>query len=141
MAKYQTNKTKRTVYNTIRCIGVLLFGNNERYKQPKFIENAVQKSKYQELLRMIDTGKLNEAENELIADIEFGVAASGEAEEFLDSNQNLLELALHVYGYMNEKDDEFLQENSYSREEIEDGVFYVMQIMGLEISGIVDICR
>ena len=39
MAKYQTNKTKRAVYNTLRCIGVMLFGQN-RFKQPKFLENA-----------------------------------------------------------------------------------------------------
>ena len=45
MAKYQTNKTKRAVYNTLRCIGVMLFGQN-RFKQPKFLENAAQKEKY-----------------------------------------------------------------------------------------------
>ena len=69
MAKYQTNKTKRAVYNTLRCIGVMLFGQN-RFKQPKFLENAAQKDKYEVWLGMIDEGKINEVENELIEETE-----------------------------------------------------------------------
>ena len=127
MAKYQTNKTKRAVYNTLRCIGVMLFGQN-RFKQPKFLENAAQKDKYEMWLAMIDAGKINEAENELIAELEH--ASEGDV-DCRGQKMELLEVALQVYQYINDKEDEFLEMHCYSREEVEECIRNALQMMGM----------
>ena len=111
MAKYQTNKTKRAVYNTLRCIGVMLFGQN-RFKQPKFLENAAQKDKYEVWLGMIDEGKINEVENELIEETEQRRPDMHPSES---EKMAMLEVALQIYKYINDKDDAFLERSSYSR--------------------------
>ena len=100
MAKYQTNKTKRAVYNTLRCIGVMLFGQN-RFKQPKFLENAAQKDKYEVWLGMIDEGKINEVENELIEETEQRRPDMHPSES---EKMAMLEVALQIYKYINDKD-------------------------------------
>lgn len=103
MAKYQTNKTKRAVYNTLRCIGVMLFGQN-RFKQPKFLENAAQKDKYEVWLGMIDEGKINEVENELIEETEQRRRNMHPSES---EKMAMLEVALQIYKYINDKDELF----------------------------------
>ena len=127
MAEYQTKKTKHAVYNTLRCLGGVLFGER-RFKQPKFLENAAQKDKYEMWLAMIDAGKINEAENELIAELEHAlegdVGCRGQKME-------LLEVALQVYQYINDKEDEFLEMHCYSREEVEEGIRNALQMMGM----------
>lgn len=128
MAKYQTNKTKRAVYNTLRCIGVMLFGQN-RFKQPKFLENAAQKDKYEVWLGMIDEGKINEVENELIEETEQRRPDMHPSES---EKMAMLEVALQIYKYINDKDDAFLERSSYSREEVVEGILSVMHILHID---------
>ena len=120
MAKYQTNKTKRAVYNTLRCIGVMLFGQN-RFQQPKFLENAAHKDKYE--------GKINEVENELIEETEQRRPDMHPSES---EKMAMLEVALQIYKYINDKDDAFLERSSYSREEVEEGILSVMHILHID---------
>lgn len=127
MAEYQTKKTKHAVYNTLRCLGGVLFGGR-RFKQPKFLENAAQKDKYEMWLAMIDAGKINEAENELIAELEH--ASEGDV-DCRGQKMELLEVALQVYQYINDKEDEFLEMHCYSREEVEEGIRNALQMMGM----------
>ena len=127
MAEYQTKKTKHAVYNTLRCLGGVLFGER-RFKQPKFLENAAQKDKYEMWLAMIDAGKINEAENELIAELEHALEGDVDCR---GQKMELLEVALQVYQYINEKEDEFLEMHCYSREEVEEGIRNALQMMGM----------
>ena len=127
MAEYQTKKTNHSVYNTLRCLGGVLFGER-RFKQPKFLENAAQKDKYEMWLAMIDAGKINEAENELIAELEH--ASEGDV-DCRGQKMELLEVALQVYQYINDKEDEFLEMHCYSREEVEEGIRNALQMMGM----------
>ena len=127
MAEYQTKKTKHAVYNTLRCLGGVLFGER-RFKQPKFLENAAQKDKYEMWLAMIDAGKINEAENELIAELEH--ASEGDV-DCRGQKMELLEVALQVSQYINDKEDEFLEMHCYSREEVEEGIRNALQMMGM----------
>ena len=127
MAEYQTKKSKHAVYNTLRCLGGALFGER-RFKQPKFLENAAQKDKYEMWLAMIDAGKINEAENELIAELE--LASEGDV-DCRGQKMELLEVALQVYQYINDKEDEFLEMHCYSREEVEEGIRNALQMMGM----------
>ncbi len=127
MAEYQTKKTKHAVYNTLRCLGGVLFGER-RFKQPKFLENAAQKDKYEMWLAMIDAGKINEAENELIAELEHALEGDVDCR---GQKIELLEVALQVYQYINDKEDEFLEMHCYSREEVEEGIRNALQMMGM----------
>ena len=127
MAEYQTKKTKHAVYNTLRCLGGVLFGER-RFKQPKFWENAAQKDKYEMWLAMIDAGKINEAENELIAELEHALEGDVDCR---GQKMELLEVALQVYQYINDKEDEFLEMHCYSREEVEEGIRNALQMMGM----------
>ncbi len=127
MAEYRMKKTKHAVYNTLRCLGGVLFGER-RFKQPKFLENAAQKDKYKMWLAMIDAGKINEAENELIAELEHALEGDVDCR---GQKMELLEVALQVYQYINDKEDEFLEMHCYSREEVEEGIRNALQMMGM----------
>ena len=68
---YENSGSKNEIAGLLKLTGVLVFGMwNDKYKQPRFIENAAQEELYQKFLRLIDRGKINEAENEMLAYIE-----------------------------------------------------------------------
>ena len=135
---YYTRGLKHSISDLLRLAGMIVFGGwDEKYKQPKFIENSAQENMYQNFLRMVDNGKINEAENELIDYIEQNVLyrTTGENGGNKDDLQ-VLEMALCVYGYMNDKDDSFLHEYDYSREEIRDGIDGIFAIFGINVPDI-----
>ena len=99
-------KNKRISYRLRRAAG----GGN---RQPKFIENAGEDSMYIRLTRMVDDGQMGAVEDCLWERLE-----RGDIEDF--------QLAFAVYSYMNEKEDDFLREYDFSREEIQDGVAYFL---------------
>lgn len=116
--EYGRNSVKRSIGDLIRMTAIIAFGAcQEKYKQPKFLENSAEDSLYLKLLKMIDRGELNEAENILMERIE-------------NRNSEDLRMALDIYSYMNEKSDEFLCDNHFEREEIEAGVRYVINQYG-----------
>lgn len=62
-----------------------------------------------ELKAMADKGKINEAENQLLENIDY-------------ANRKELETAILFYEYISEKEDVFLKEHDYSIEEVFDGL-------------------
>ena len=70
------------------------------------------------LIDMIDAGQINEAENRL-----YDLISS--------TNAGSLKIALPFYSYLNDKTDEFLEENDFYREEIRLGVKNVVDVFGL----------
>ncbi|MCI5641324.1 MAG: DUF6483 family protein [Lachnospiraceae bacterium] len=129
MAKYQTRKTKKEIHALIYSVAMVLFGNN-RYKQPKFIDNAAQKDRCQVWMQMIDDGKINEAENEWITFVENGVIGNDSTS---GTQMELAEIAVFLYGYINEKNDDFLEEHWYSRQEIEQGLHDIIKMLGIDL--------
>ena len=73
--------------------------------------------KLDELLEMIDNGEINEAENLILDSIDY-------------SNKNELATAALFYQYLSEKNEDFLQKNNYSKEEVLDGINQIMQKAG-----------
>jgi len=73
---------------------------------------------YEKLLRMADAGEINEAENLLLESLDTG-------------NQEHLQMALAFYSYLNEFTGDFLEEHSYTREEIAEGIESVSESFGL----------
>lgn len=119
--EHQKGTIKKSINDLIRMTAIIAFGAfQEKYKQPKFLENSAEDSLYLKLMHMIDEGKINEAENLLIERLE-----SKKLED--------LQLALDIYNYMNEKSDEFLQSNNFERIEIEEGVKSVIIQFGYNV--------
>lgn len=74
---------------------------------------------YERLKYLIDTGNINESENQLFDFIK-------------DNSLGYLRLALLYYDYLNSKSEEFLEKNNFSREEIKDGLLDISKNFGYE---------
>lgn len=109
---------KREITSLIRMATIIAFGGyQEREKQPRFVENGVSDSVYIKLIKLIDVGKIGEAEDFIWNKIE--------------SNRiDDLQLALDIYSYINEKNDDFLKANNFERYEIKEGLKYIMDRCG-----------
>ena len=108
----------RIIKEMVRMLFALLFGKKQfSVEQETASRYEVSGKKLDELLVMADNGEINEAENVILDSIDYG-------------NQNELAAAALFYQYLSEKDEEFLQENDYSKEEILDGLRQLMQRSG-----------
>ncbi len=118
--EYSGNSLRCSIKNTVRMAAIIAFGGlQDKVQMPKFTENCAGSSLYERLTHMIDAGELNEAENDLL--------------DVIDVNKKTdLEMALAIYDYMNDKEDSFLEQNDYTREEIEDGIKMVMVLYGYQ---------
>lgn len=76
-------------------------------------------SAYGELLDLIEDGKINEAENQLLDDLD-----SQDMEHY--------KMALMFYEHLNQKNSKFLEECGFSKIEIVDGLKYVSSIYGYD---------
>ena len=65
------------------------------------------------MLRKIDDGKINEAENDLFELVE-------------DKTKDSLLTGIIFYSHLNDKDDVFLESNDFSRDEVEDGIKHLL---------------
>ncbi len=70
-----------------------------------------------DLLAMVDTGEINEAENLLLDGMDY-------------ANQDEVAAAALFYQYLSEKEEAFLLQNNYSKEEVLEGMKWVMQKAG-----------
>ena len=133
--EFENNGLKNSIAGTLRLVGILIsVAWSDKYKQPKFIENAAQEDFYQTLLQRIDRGEINEAENELLAYMEGKRSVEKAALQDIGTVDNtILDMAFSVYGYMNEKEDIFLEQNNYCRQEIEEGIRGLLMRFGVSI--------
>lgn len=108
----------RLVKEMVRAILKLLFNMDVQEATEGLTENKEQEELLENLLDMIDSGNINEAENHLY--------------DFINKDDvNTLKIALLFYSYLNDKTDDFLEENDFSREEIVLGMENVADIFGL----------
>lgn len=99
----------RLIKELVRTLLKLLFHIDVETPTDEILENMEEKCVLENLLELVDAGKINEAENQLI-------------EMLTGGDRNKLAMALLFYAYLNEKTDEFLQENHFSRKEIKEGI-------------------
>ena len=108
----------RIIKEMVRVLFSLMFGKKYvSVEQEAKNGYEVSGKKLDELLTMIDNGEINEAENLMLEDIDY-------------SNRNELAAAALFYQYLSEKNEDFLQENNYSKEEVLDGINQIMQKAG-----------
>ena len=73
--------------------------------------------KLAELLEMIDRGEINKSENLLLESLDY-------------SDKNSIAAAAMFYQYLSEKEEKFLIEHDFSREEVLDGINRLMRQAG-----------
>ncbi|HIX48988.1 MAG TPA: hypothetical protein H9981_08285 [Candidatus Mediterraneibacter caccavium] len=106
----------RIVHELVRMLIRLVFNKDIDRDEEEAVPLEVME-KYKKLISMIDDGQINEAENLLLDGLE-------------PDSRAYFELALMFYEKMNGKTDEFLEEHDYSREEVTDGIKYVVDFYG-----------
>lgn len=99
----------RLIKEMIRAILKLLFNIDTDNFIGDLSEDTESKNTLERLLDMVDNGNINEAENQIY-------------DMTSDNNMANLKIALLFYAYLNDKDDEFLQEHDFCRYEIKSGV-------------------
>ena len=99
----------RMIKEMVRVLFSLVFGKKyvsvELEKENKY---EVSGKKLKSFLDMIDLGQLNEAENILLDNIDY-------------TNKEEVMAAALFYQYLSEKDNEFLENNNYTKEEVLSG--------------------
>lgn len=106
----------RIVHEMVRMLIRLVFGKDIDRNDEEAVPLEVME-RYRKLTAMADDGDINEAENLLLDGLDQGRRA-------------YFELALMFYEKLNGKTDEFLEEHDYSREEVLDGIKYVVDYYG-----------
>lgn len=113
----------RIIHEMVRTIIKLIFHKEEETAEELVFLEGINQDFYQRLCSMADEGKINEAENMLYENLE---EEGPQAEDGLEK----LRMALEFYDYLNTKDNDFLEEHDYSREEIRDGIKEVLKQYG-----------
>ncbi len=108
----------RLIKEMVRTILKLVFNIDMDSPEEELLAGTQYEEVSQELLHMVDCGNINEAEDRLF-----------ELSE--DNNKHKLETALLFYSHLNKKDDDFLQKNNFSREEITLGLKTIISDYGL----------
>ena len=99
----------RMIKEMVRVLFSLMFGKKyvsvELEKENKY---EVSGKNLKDFLDMIDSGQINEAENILLDSIDY-------------TDRNEVMAAALFYQYLSEKDNEFLENNNYTKEEVLSG--------------------
>lgn len=103
----------------VRFLIKLIFGIGESDAIEYLLNEDSTKEKYDSLVRMVDKGNINEAENYLY-------------ESMNVKNIGDLKVGLMFYNYLNTLSDERLAEADFSREEIKEGLKTISKLFGYE---------
>lgn len=99
----------RIIHELVRLALKLIFNITIQESKQQIEENQEVNEKYDELINMVREGNINQAEN-LLSEI-----------DFYDDKTNLL-LGIQFYDYLNNMDNEFLEQHEFSRQEVKEGL-------------------
>lgn len=105
---FEQDYIMRQIKEMIQAIFKMLFGIDVKLPITELLGSKEDIELLEALFDMADSGKINEAENQLY--------------ESMDGSMNSLKTALLFYSYLNDKTDNFLEKNSFGREEIKSGI-------------------
>ena len=105
----------RMIHEMVTTLLKLIFHIELGENEEQNFKDQETASNYLELLALIQAGKINEAENKLLDELD-----SDDMEHF--------KMALMFYYHLNEIDFNFLEEHNYSKNEITDGLRYVSSV-------------
>ncbi len=108
----------RLIKEMLRTILKLVFNIDTATPDIELLQDEEEKNRLIALQRLIDNGKIDEAENQLY--------------EILSEKSMIhLEMGLIFYSYLNDKTDDFLEKHNFNREEIEAGIKDLISEYGL----------
>ena len=99
----------RQIREMVRAVMKMLFQVNASELTPEVIEDTDARQILTNLNNLVDNGRIDDAENQLY-------------EMTCEGDRQNLEIGLLFYYHLNSKDDEFLEANNFSREEIMTGI-------------------
>ena len=118
---FEQDYIMRLIKDMVRAILKLLFGIDTPQPTAELLEVKEDRAVLESLMDLVDAGKICEAENRIY--------------ELTDSEKKTdLEIALLFYSYLNDKDNAFLEEHDFRREEVKTGLQDILEkygIMGL----------
>lgn len=115
---FEQDYVMRLIKEMVRAILKLLFNIDTESPTAELLENKEEEETLENMLDLVDAGKINGAENKL-----WDLTSAADL--------NSLEVALLFYSYLNDKTDDFLQANDFSRDEIKLGMKNVADSFGL----------
>lgn len=110
---FEQDYIMRQLNEMIRAIFKMLFGIDTKSPTVELLESREDVELLESLFELIDDGIIRDAENLLL----YGS---------IDGSIGSLKTALLFYSYLNDKTDEFLEENGFSREDIKSGINKLM---------------
>ncbi len=114
----------RMIKDLTKSISYIILGKSEiEYDLPKENEYSRSDYLYIKIVELANCGKINEAEDMLFREID-------------TSNMREFEMAIAFYLYLNDFDDNYLEENNYCRDEISEGIKSICKEFG--VSSMVD---
>ena len=116
---FEQDYIMRQIRQILKILVKVLFNVDDTSPSLNLIQNVEVKETVGELLRKIDDGNINQAENEI------SVMTDN------TTTDNLL-AGIIFYSYLNEKDDDYLESYDFSREEVEDGLKNLLSKYGLD---------
>lgn len=115
---FEQDYVMRLIKELVRAILKLVYNIDTSSPMADILEDKEARQTLDDLLDLVDRGNINEAENYLYDVIS-------------DYNVASLEMALLFYSYLNDKTDDFLEHNDFSREEIKMGIEDIANWFGL----------
>ena len=114
---FKQDYVMQLIKEMVRAILKLLFNIDTESPTAELLDSKEEKEILENLLDMVDAGKINEAENGLYDSV---------------TDINSLKVALLFYSYLNDKTDDFLEANNFSRDEIKLGLENVAESFGVD---------
>ncbi|MDO4167550.1 MAG: DUF6483 family protein [Eubacteriales bacterium] len=120
---YQLRGVRKEIRDILRMTMILMTGAfQEKYQQPKFVENSAEETYFRKILTLLEEKNINEAENCLMEWIEMPE---------LSQRNEVIQASMYFYQSVNELTDEQLEQADYSREEILEGIQFVLETVGV----------
>ncbi|MDE6788411.1 MAG: hypothetical protein K2J47_03725 [Ruminococcus sp.] len=116
---FEQDYIMRQIHQIIEILMKVIFNIDNRYLSINLIKDTETRETADDMLKNADTGNINEAEKKLCELIE-------------NRTMDSLLAGLIFYSYLNEKDDDYLEINGFSRDEVENGIRHLLSEYGLE---------
>ena len=106
----------RLTHEIVRTL-IKLFFNRDIDKENEIPASLERLEQFKKLTAMIDSGQINEAENQLLDELE-------------PDSLSYFEMALLFYEKLGCKSEQFLEEHGFTQDEIVDGLRYIVNYYG-----------
>lgn len=115
---FEQDYIMRQIHQIIEILMKVIFNIKNRYLSIDLIKDTETRETADDILKNADIGNINEAEKKLCELIE-------------NRTMDSLLAGLIFYSYLNEKDNDYLENNGFSRDEVENGIKHLLSEYGL----------